>query len=303
MEKVLVVFGPTASGKSSVAIELAKLLNGEVISADSMQIYRDMDIGTAKVTTPEMQGIPHHLINVVDANQKFSVADFKKLAVEAISDILSRGKLPIICGGTGLYIDALIKNISFEEEPEESELRKSLFAEHKAKGNALMHSRLAKLDPDSAAAIHENNTKRVIRALEVTIQSGIPFSLQKERAISNPPEFDFRMFGLAHEREVLYERINFRVDLMFQQGLVEEAKQFMNSHPAATSAQAIGYKELATYFSGAQTLDEATEKIKMETRRYAKRQITWMKRYSDAFWINCMNLSAAEIAAQIIKAF
>ncbi|MEI6738330.1 MAG: tRNA (adenosine(37)-N6)-dimethylallyltransferase MiaA, partial [Pseudomonadota bacterium] len=221
MQKVCVLFGPTASGKSSVAIALAHLLGGEVISADSMQLYRGLDIGTAKVTQKEMQGIPHHMIDILEPSQKFSVAEFKSQALLVIADILARGKTPVVCGGTGLYLDALLRNISFDETPQESPLRADLFAEHAQKGNAWMHAKLEALDPASASAIHANNVKRVIRALEVTLQTGISFSKQKQTAVELPSPYQFQLFGLVHKREVLYARIDTRVDLMFAQGLLE----------------------------------------------------------------------------------
>ncbi|MEI6131569.1 MAG: tRNA (adenosine(37)-N6)-dimethylallyltransferase MiaA [Bacillota bacterium] len=303
MNKVIVIFGPTASGKSSVAVEVAKALDGEIISADSMQIYRGMNIGTAKITNSEMNDVPHHLIDIVDPSENYSVADFKSSAETVIKDIFARRKTPVICGGTGLYIDALVKNISFETNNVDYTLRNELFQQHSEKGSAWMHDVLEKLDPDSAKVIHENNVKRVIRAIEVTTQTGIPFSKQKNIAVSQPSKFDFLMFGLARNRENLYARINERVEMMFEAGLETEYLKLSEGvgNPSFTSTQAIGYKELDEYFAGRQTMQEAKEKIKMETRRYAKRQITWFKRYTEALWIDCDNLTTREISKQILN--
>ena len=301
MRKVIVLFGPTASGKSSVAIELAKKINGEIISADSMQIYRGMEIGTAKVTPTEMQGIPHHLINIVDRSQNFNVADYKNLATNAIRDIFARGKIPIVCGGTGLYIDALIKNINFEVHTEHSILREELIELHQKNGNAWLHDKLKEVDPVSANLIHENNVKRVIRALEVSIKTGILFSEQKKIAIEKNSEFDFKLFGLRYPRNILYEKINIRVDQMFENGLLKEARDLYKHDliETTTALQAIGYKECNDFFSGNKNLEEVIEKIKMETRRYAKRQITWFNRYLETIWIDCDELSKKEISIKI----
>jgi len=300
---VIVIFGATASGKSKVSIELAKLIDGEIISADSMQIYKGLNIGTAKVTLDEMEGVAHHMIDVVESTQKFSVSDYKEMATMAIKDILSRKRQPIICGGTGLYLDALIKNIDFESQPMESEVRKQLILEHLQHGNSYMHEKLKQIDPISAQNIHENNTKRVIRAIEATMLKGIPFSQQKENAVENKSEFEFKLYGLEVSRGKLYERINLRVVKMFRDGLENEvANLFENGLLSEiTASQAIGYKEFVPYFEGGATLDEVKEKIKMETRRYAKRQNTWFKRYIEAKWIDCNVLSAKE-AAEVILA-
>ena len=284
--KIIGVVGPTASGKTDYAIRLAKERGGEVVSCDSMQIYRHMDIGTAKPTSEEMQGIPHHMIDIAEPEENFSVARFVKLARECIDDILERGKIPVLCGGTGLYFDSIINNLEFSEMETDEEYRQSLNALAEEKGCEFVHRMLSEVDPRSADAIHPNNLKRVIRALEIYKVSGKPKSVL-DREQRGEPLYEGEIFGLSRPRDVLYDRINRRVDIMMEQGLLEEVKTLlsMGISPKATSMQAIGYKELVWYLDGTLTLKEAVDKIKQESRRYAKRQITWFKRNPDIIWL------------------
>lgn len=284
--KIIGVVGPTASGKTDYAIRLAKERGGEVVSCDSMQIYRHMDIGTAKPTSEEMQGIPHHMIDIAEPEENFSVARFVKLARECIDDILERGKIPVLCGGTGLYFDSIINNLEFSEMETDEEYRRSLNALAEEKGCEFVHRMLREVDPRSADAIHPNNLKRIIRALEIYKVSGKPKSVL-DREQQGEPLYEGEIFGLSRPRDVLYDRINRRVDIMMEQGLLEEVKTLlsMGISPKATSMQAIGYKELVRYLDGTLTLKEAVDKIKQESRRYAKRQITWFKRNPDIIWL------------------
>lgn len=284
--KIIGVVGPTASGKTDYAIRLAKERGGEVVSCDSMQIYRHMDIGTAKPTSEEMQEIPHHMIDIAEPEENFSVARFVKLARECIDDILERGKIPVLCGGTGLYFDSIINNLEFSEMETDEEYRRSLNALAEEKGCEFVHRMLREVDPRSADAIHPNNLKRIIRALEIYKVSGKPKSVL-DREQQGEPLYEGEIFGLSRPRDVLYDRINRRVDIMMEQGLLEEVKTLlsMGISPKATSMQAIGYKELVWYLDGTLTLKEAVDKIKQESRRYAKRQITWFKRNPDIIWL------------------
>lgn len=283
---VLAVCGPTASGKTWLGIELAKKYNGEVVSADSMQIYKGMDIASAKPTTEEMQGIPHHLIDFLDRDITFSVADYVNLANEKIHDILKRGKLPIIVGGTGLYIDSLLNNVQFSEAKSDDVYRESLYEIARTQGNGVLYETLCNADPETAEIVHENNLVRVVRALEVMHITGRKFSeLKAESRLVESP-YDSLILGLnTAERSVLYERINMRVDKMVQDGLVAEAEALWKECGMKTSANAIGYKELIPYFEKAMTLDECIDKIKQETRRYAKRQLTWFRKNERIRWI------------------
>ena len=256
------------------------------MSCDSMQIYRHMDIGTAKPTSEEMQEIPHHMIDIAEPEENFSVARFVKLARECIDDILERGKIPVLCGGTGLYFDSIINNLEFSEMETDEEYRQSLNALAEEKGCEFVHRMLREVDPRSADAIHPNNLKRVIRALEIYKVSGKPKSVL-DREQRGEPLYEGEIFGLSRPRDVLYDRINRRVDIMMEQGLLEEVKTLlgMGISPKATSMQAIGYKELVWYLDGTLPLKEAVDKIKQESRRYAKRQITWFKRNPDIIWL------------------
>lgn len=286
--KILAIVGPTASGKTSISIELAKRLGGEIISCDSMQIYRRMDIGTAKPTEEEKCGVPHHLIDAVEPSDAFSCADYVTMAGEAVKEIAARGKLPILCGGTGLYLDRFLCG-EMEETHADEDLRASLFAYAESEGIEALHARLREVDPESADAIHPNNVKRVVRALEIYEQTGIPKSEFDRRSQVVESPYEATVIGLFYpRREVLYERINRRVDSMLADGLLEETKRLLDEgvfEVNLTAAQAIGYKELLGYLGGSETLTEAAENLKTATRRYAKRQITWFSAKPYVEWV------------------
>lgn len=283
---VVVVVGPTASGKTSLAIEIAEKYGGEIVSADSMQIYKNMDIATAKPTENELSVVKHHLISIIDADEEFSVAMYKEKALEAISEILSKGKLPVVAGGTGLYIDTLINNTTFLDYGK-TDIREKLSREADEKGIEALYEKLKDIDPETYKRLHINDRKRIIRALELYYATGKTISEQDELSHINKSEYDWCVIGLnAENRQVLYDRINLRVDIMLDDGLIDEAKEFFASDISATAKQAIGYKELKPYLDGLVTLDEAVEKLKMETRRYAKRQLTWFRRNEKINWIN-----------------
>ena len=284
--KIVCIVGPTASGKTAYAVKLAKERNGEVVSCDSMQIYKGMDIGTAKPTPEEMQGVVHHMLDFVDPRENYSVASFVKDARSCIDDILSRNKLPVLCGGTGLYIDSIINQIEFGCEEHDEGYRNEL-AEFSAKyGNDALHDKLKEKDPAAAEKIHPNNVKRVIRALEIIKNTGMT-KTAADGIAKKEQLYDAEIIGLFMDRERLYERINKRVDIMMQSGLLDETKKLLGLGVPRTSTamQAIGYKELLLYLDGNLTLDEAVEKIKQESRRYAKRQMTWFRRNTEINWI------------------
>ncbi len=279
---VIVVAGPTASGKTSLGIAVCKRFNGEVISADSMQIYKGMDIATAKPTKEETDGIPHHLIDIIDPEERFSVAQFKALAEEKIKDITSRGKIPVIVGGTGLYIDNLIDNIELSDSEVDLELRKELTQRAEEEGIDSLIEELKVIDPEYVNNLKEINKKRIIRALELWHTAGITITEQNRRSRLNESPYRACYLCLdAHDREILYNRINTRVDKMVDDGLLQEAEQFL-LNKGITSAQAIGYKELDPYFNAEKTLQEALDSLKQGTRRYAKRQLTWFRRKESA---------------------
>lgn len=284
--KILAVVGATASGKTSLSIELAKKYNGEIISADSMQIYKGLDIVSAKPTPEEMQGIPHHLIDFLERNVTFSVSDYVNLANEKIKDILGRGKLPIIVGGTGLYIDSLLDNVKFSDGGSDEAYRKELYTIANEKGNGFLYDMLLETDPVAAKNIHMNNLVRVVRALEVFHVTGRRFSeLKAESRLTESP-YDSLIIGLNfHDRQILYDRINMRVDEMVKNGLIEEAESVWKTGGQKTSANAIGYKELIPYFKNIMTIEECVDRIKQETRRYAKRQLTWFRKNTRIQWI------------------
>lgn len=287
MKRIAAVVGPTASGKTALAVALAKQFNGEVVSADSMQIYRKLNIGTAKPTAEEMQGVPHHMLDVADPGESYSVSRYEKEATACVEDILSRGKLPILCGGTGLYVDALIRGGGFLESGVDSGLRAQLEEEWDARGGEAMLKRLASFDPDSAARLHLNDKKRIIRAVEVYLQTGITITAHNARTAALPPRYDAVMIGLRTEpRQILYSRIDRRVTKMLDAGLEQEARQLLESGDlAGTAAQAIGYKEMLAYFRGEATLEQAADLIRQKSRNYAKRQLTWFQRDDRVHWI------------------
>lgn len=273
------IVGPTASGKTSLAVAVCKSINAEAISCDSMQIYKGMDIATAKPTAEEMQGIPHHLIGFLDPREPFSVADYCTLAGDAVRDIVSRGKRAVLVGGTGLYYSSFVDNITFLPEKSDFEYREALKLRARQEGARVLLSELAKIDPDSAEKLHENNVGRIIRALELYHTTGKTKSIQNEESKKEPSPYEVRTVCLsARDRNVLYDRINRRVDIMLEAGLVEEARSFFENPLGRTAKQAIGYKELAPYFNGEKSLEECVENLKLQTRHYAKRQLTWFRR-------------------------
>lgn len=288
MDKVIVIAGPTASGKTDLAVELALKVGGEVISADSMQIYRKMNIGTAKPSLEERRGIPHHMLDIVDPDEDFSVAQFKYEADKCIREVLSRGKTPIVAGGTGLYVNSLVYNISFSDTISDWEYREKLGNLAIEQGPQILHEMLEKVDPKSAEAIHPNNVKRVIRALEVYKTTGKPISEHKEESRKNPPPYDYHIFGLEVERDTLYARIEKRVDRMIGMGLYEEVEGLLKDgySPELVSLQGIGYKEIIAAIKGECTLQAAIEKIKLGTRHLAKRQMTWFNKTDGLKWLN-----------------
>lgn len=284
---VVAVVGATASGKTALGVEIAKAFGGEVISADSMQIYEGLDIATAKPTAEEMQGIPHHLISVLPPDHPCSVAEYVEAAREKIAEIHAKHKLPVIVGGTGLYIDSLLDNIQFPDIPADDALRRRLYAEAEALGNEAMHARLMQCDPESAARLHANNLRRIVRALEVFALTGIPLSEHARRSRAVPPPWEILRLGIGFaERAVQYARIRARVDLMVQQGLTDEVRaEFESGRRRDTAAMAIGYKELLPWLGGEEPLEAGIARIKQETCRYAKRQGTWFRRNDQINWI------------------
>lgn len=279
MKNIIVVSGPTASGKTALAVELAKIYGGEVISADSMQIYTDMDVASAKATHEEMQGIPHHLMNFLDPAESFSVAEFVALCDKTARDIISRGKIPIICGGTGLYISSFVDNITFDDSTQDFAFREEMRKFAEENGAAALLEKLREIDPETASTLHENNVGRVIRALEVYKTTGHTISEAKKNSRLNPSPYNFAMITLDFaDREQLRRRINERVDKMAENGLVDEAKACFLQENRPTAAQAIGCKELYPYFRGEKSLSECLDELKLRTRQYAKRQLTWFRR-------------------------
>lgn len=304
METVIVILGPTASGKTGVSIELAKQIGAEIVSADSMQVYRMMDIGTAKPDMAERQGIAHYMLDVADPDEEFSVARYKDLAEGYIDKIIKSGKIPIIAGGTGLYINSLVYNIKFSEIETDWELRKKLQEEASEKGNQHLYERLKAVDPDSAARIHVNDSRRIIRALEVYMLTSKTISSYQAESLLVPPRFDYKLFGLYMNRERLYERINKRVDSMLEKGLIDEVKRIRTiygNNKMSTAMQGLGYKEVAYYLRGVLTYNEMSEYIKRETRRYAKRQLTWFRRMQNVEWIDMDECNGILEAARNIK--
>ena len=302
MNKALIVTGPTASGKSEIALILAKRLNGEIVSADSMQIYRKMDIGTAKPDLFQLNEVKHHMIDIIDIEDNYSVARYKDEAIKCIKDILSRSKVPIITGGTGLYIDSLLYGISFNNEYPENKNRFELYL--KENGKEELFKLLLERDEQAALTTHPNNTKRVIRYLDILSRFKGTLSEYKQQAIKNDSSVDFNVFVLNPPRDKLYERIESRVDIMIEKGLIEEVLSILKSQidSNCTSMQAIGYKEVVKYLDGYCTYDEMIRILKMNTRNYAKRQITWFKRYKEAQFIDTSKFeNSNEITRFIIR--
>lgn len=285
---MIILTGPTAVGKTALSIDLAKAINGAIISADSMQVYRHMDIGSAKITKEEMQGIPHYLIDVLEPQEEFHVVKFVELAKAALDEIYANGQIPIVTGGTGFYIQALLYDIDFTDQECDEAYRESLAQIAKEKGVDVLHEMLREVDPKSAEAIHANNVKRVIRALEFYHLSGQRISEHNETERKKTSPYQFAYFVLTDDRAHLYERIEKRVDLMMEQGLLDEVKKLkaMGYHRDMVSMQGLGYKEILDALDGKITLDEAVLKIKKETRHFAKRQLTWFKRERDVIWFD-----------------
>lgn len=289
-DKVIVICGPTASGKTALSIELAKKVNGEIISCDSMQIYKDMNIGTAKPTIEEMQGIKHYLLDFVSPNERYSVADFKKDAKNAIKEILSKGKVPIIVGGTGLYLDSLIYEIEYQNIEFDENYRKELEQEVEEKGLEELYEQAKKIDPVAIEKISKNDKKRILRILEIYHATGKNKTEQEIESRKNEVEYDYKVYAISWDREELYARINKRVDLMIEQGLIDEVKNILQKYEQfPTAMQGLGYKEVVDYLKGNCTKQEMIEKIKMETRRYAKRQMTWFRKNKRTIWIQGNN--------------
>lgn len=287
-KNLIILTGPTAVGKTDLSIKLAKLVNGEIISADSIQVYRHLDIGSAKITSEEMDGVRHHLIDVLDPKESFNIATFKAMADEAIADIYSRGKLPIITGGTGFYIQSVLYDVDFTEN-EDDGYRNELEALSKCKGAEYLHNMLREIDPVSADAIHANNVKRVIRALEFYHQTGQLISEHNKVESAKSSPYNFAYFVLNIDRKVLYDRIDKRVDIMLEQGLLQEVKFLKNELGLSkdlVSMQGLGYKEILRYLDGEITLEEAVYILKRDTRHFAKRQLTWFKREKDVTWVD-----------------
>ena len=290
-QPLIILTGPTAVGKTALSIRLAKALDGEIVSADSMQVYRHMDIGSAKITSQEMEGVPHHLIDVLDPWEEFNVAAFQKMALQAMEGIYARGHLPIITGGTGFYIQALLYGVEFEEDPEDSPVRRELYDLARREGERapqVLHAMLAQVDPESASAIHPNNVKRVIRAIEYFRLTGTPISRHNAAMRKKEADYHFLYYVLTMDRSRLYARIDKRVDQMLSQGLVEEVSRLrtMGCCRGQTAMQGLGYKEILDYLDGKCSLDEAVYVLKRDTRHFAKRQLTWFKRERDVRWLN-----------------
>ena len=293
--KIICVVGATASGKTDLAVKLAKAVDGEIISADSMQVYKNMPIATAVATKEEQEGVPHHLVEFLNTDETFSVADYVELAKSKIAEIISRGRVPIVAGGTGLFVDSLVKNISFSEVGSNAEIRNEL-AE---KSNEELYEKLLKLDANAAEDIHPNNRKRVIRALELCM-SGISKTEQNKNSMLVDSPYDALYIGIGYKnRQKLYDRINKRVDLMLEAGLENEARKMLGKQ-GLTARQAIGHKELQPYIDGKITLDEATENLKRETRRYAKRQLTWFRRNENINWLYADEMSRDELVEKAV---
>ncbi len=294
--KLIILAGPTASGKTSVSIELAKRLGGEIISADSMQVYKNMDVGTAKISVEEMQGVKHHLIDVLDPKEDFNIVKFQNMVKCSIEEIVKNGHIPILVGGTGFYIQSIIYDIDFNNEDDNSSVRKKLEEEYDTFGADFMYEKLKKIDSVSAQTIHKNNKKRIIRAIEYFLINNEPISSHNEVQRKKKSPYDYRFFVLNPARDILYERINKRVDIMVENGLVDEVKKLreMGLSMANISMQGIGYKEIIEYLDGEVSLETAIENIKQNTRHMAKRQVTWFKREKDVIYVDPFSFESNE---------
>ncbi len=301
-QSLLVVTGPTASGKTALGIALAKEFGGEIISADSMQIYKGLDIATAKPDFKEMDSIPHHLMSIVDMNAEFSVADYVSLAKEKITEITEKGKLPILVGGTGLYINSLIDDINFENAETDGKIREKLTEEIECCGADVLYRRLKEIDPETAELVPVQNTVRIIRALEIYELTGQKFSEYKKNNKGRECPYNLCMIGLTYaDRQKLYERINLRVGIMVENGMLDECRAVYENEQLGTVCQAIGYKELIPYFNGSASLDECLDKIRQSSRRYAKRQLTWFRRDERINWINMDEINNFNKIMEICK--
>lgn len=287
--KVIVICGPTASGKTALSIELAKKINGEIVSADSMQIYKDMNIGSAKVTNEEMQGIKHYMIDCVSPDERFSVADYKTNAKNAIEEIIKKGKTPIVVGGTGLYIDALIYEIEYKDIKIDENYRKELQKIEKNQGLEVLYKKALEIDPKAMEKISQNDSKRIMRVLEIYKATGKNKTEQEAESRLKEIPYDYKVFALTMDRDKLYERINKRVDIMIENGLIDEVKNLLEKYSEfPTAMQGLGYKEVRDYLQEKITKDEMIEKIKQESRRYAKRQLTWFRKNKQTIWLNSL---------------
>lgn len=289
MKKPLIVLtGPTAVGKTSLSISLAKAVNGEIISADSMQVYKGMDIGSAKIRKEEMQGVTHYLVDILEPEEEFHIVKFQELAKAAMEEIYAKGKIPILVGGTGFYIQAVTRDIDFTQAEQETSNREELEQLAKEKGAEYLHEKLREVDPKSAENIHANNVKRVIRALEFYHQNGTPISEHNEEQKQQTSPYNLAYFVLTAPREILYERIDRRVDQMMEEGLLEEVKSLRERgcHRGMVSMQGLGYKEILAYLEGEYPLEEAVRILKRDTRHFAKRQLTWFRREQDVIWVD-----------------
>lgn len=304
MEKMIIIAGPTASGKSAAGVELAKRLNGSIISADSMQVYRGMDIGSAKITPEEMDGIPHALIDVIDPKEEWNVVRFQQEAGKAATQIAGAGRLPILVGGTGFYIQALLYDIDFTATKQDDAFRRALEEKAEQEGPESLHKMLEEADPAAAEAIHPNNVKRVIRALEYARETGLRISDHNTEQRQRPPAYDAVYFVLTMEREKLYRRIDLRVDQMMEAGLLAEVCRLKEEGLSLqdVSMQGLGYKQLLEYLDGKWTLEEAVEQIKLQTRHFAKRQLTWFRREKNVIWIHADEFSSRDAMVDEMEA-
>jgi len=304
---LIVIAGPTASGKTELSIKLAKKINGEIISGDSMQVYKHLDIGTAKITKDEMENVPHHLIDIIEPNEEYNVQIFQKNAKKIIEDIYSRGKIPIIAGGTGLYIDALVYNYSFVDEDNDSKIRDKLWADYYNFGVDYLVKKLQISDPDALNLIDLSNIKRLIRALEISEKNKIKYSeLERDSRTEKTSQYDLFYFVITMNRDVLYDRINKRVDLMFENGWLSEVNSLLESgkvFPDFRSMQGLGYREILEFLNSGIPFEECVEKIKQNTRRFAKRQLTWFRKNKDIIWLDKSLKNSEELLEEIIQIY